>query len=52
MGSDLDPQQQAQAAMKEAVVADGVERQRWLRIAQAWLELARMRPEPTGSQLS
>lgn len=36
--------------MKEAVDADGFERQRWIQIAQAWLELARMRPEPNGSE--
>ncbi|MCK1480588.1 hypothetical protein IVB27_39135 [Bradyrhizobium sp. 197] len=52
MGSDFDPQQQAQAAIQEAVVVGGFERQRWLRIAQAWLELARTRLEPAGSQSS
>ncbi|MHC2576529.1 hypothetical protein ACVI1J_001763 [Bradyrhizobium diazoefficiens] len=41
MGSDFDPQKQAEAAMKAAVNADGFERQRWIRFAQAWLELAR-----------
>jgi hypothetical protein len=46
MGNDFDPKAQAEAAMKEAVHADGPERQRWIQVAQAWLELARWRPEP------
>lgn len=29
--------------MKEAGRVDGFERQRWIRLAQAWLELARIR---------
>ena len=41
MGGDIDPQNQAEAAMKEAVNADGFQRQRWIQVAQAWLELAR-----------
>ncbi|MCK1576838.1 hypothetical protein [Bradyrhizobium sp. 174] len=44
MDNDFDPQAQAEAAMNEAVQADGLERQRWIRVAQAWLELARARP--------
>jgi hypothetical protein len=44
MDNDFDPQAQAEAAMNEAVQADGFERQRWIRVAQAWLELARARP--------
>lgn len=28
--------------MKEAVQADGFERQRWIRLAQAWLEITRI----------
>ncbi|WP_298881948.1 hypothetical protein [uncultured Bradyrhizobium sp.] len=48
MGNDFDPQARAEAAMKEAVRADGPERQRWLQLAQAWLELARGRPDPDG----
>lgn len=43
---DFDPKSQAEAAMKEAVHAEGPERQRWIQVAQAWLELARTRPEP------
>ncbi|MCK1284683.1 hypothetical protein IVB41_12220 [Bradyrhizobium sp. 44] len=43
MGNEYDPQGQAEAAMKEAVRSDGVERQRWIEVAQAWLKLARLR---------
>ncbi|MGY8684159.1 hypothetical protein Q2941_41350 [Bradyrhizobium sp. UFLA05-153] len=50
MGSDYDPRGQAEAAMKEAVHARGFERQRWIQVAQAWLELARSRPEPAASE--
>jgi hypothetical protein len=46
MGNDFDPQTQAEAAMKEAVHADGPERQRWIQVALAWIELARARSEP------
>ncbi|WP_256467106.1 MULTISPECIES: hypothetical protein [unclassified Bradyrhizobium] len=35
--------------MKEAVRADGFERQRWIQIAQAWLEIARIRPGTHGA---
>lgn len=35
--------------MKEAVRADGFERQRWIQVAQAWLELARIRPRTDGA---
>src|SRR4051794_10804153 len=44
MDNDFDPQAQAEAAMNQAVQADGFERQRWIRVAQAWLELTRARP--------
>jgi len=43
MRSDYDPQREAEDAMKQAVVTEGMERQRWLRVAQAWSELARGR---------
>ncbi|MBR1366846.1 MULTISPECIES: hypothetical protein [Bradyrhizobium] len=43
MGDEFDPKGRAEEAIKEAVLADGSERQRWLRLAQAWLELARIR---------
>jgi hypothetical protein len=48
MGSDFDPQSQAEAAIREAVHAVGPERQRLIQVAQAWLELARGRLEPDG----
>lgn len=50
MDSDHDPRRQAEAAMKLAALADGFERQRWIQIAQAWLELARTSPEPNRSR--
>lgn len=49
MGDDFDPKDRAEEAVKEAVLADGSERQRWLRLAQAWLELARIRCHPGGA---
>jgi hypothetical protein len=48
MGSDYDPQAQAEAAIREAVHAIGPERQRLIQVAQAWFELARGRLEPGG----
>jgi len=50
MDSDHDPRRQAEAAMKLAALADGFERQRWIQIAQAWLELARTSSEPNRSR--
>lgn len=47
MDIDFDPHRQAEVAMKEAANADGFERQRRIAIAQAWLELARLRLPPT-----
>ncbi|WP_234685297.1 hypothetical protein [Bradyrhizobium monzae] len=44
MDNEFDPQRQAEAAMKEAVRADGAERQRLIQIAQAWLEVAHPGP--------
>lgn len=43
MESDYDPEGEAEAAMKMAVMAIGPERQRLIRLAMAWHELARMR---------
>lgn len=43
MGSDYDPEREAAAAMKLAVAATGLERQRLVSLAIAWQELARMR---------
>ncbi|WGD51436.1 hypothetical protein QA641_39315 [Bradyrhizobium sp. CB1650] len=51
MDSDYDPQQEAEAAMKLAVAADGAERQRLIGLAMAWQELARIRPQrPPGGE--
>lgn len=41
MDGDYDPEREA--AMKMAVAAVGPERQRWIGLAMAWQELARMR---------
>jgi hypothetical protein len=38
MDSHYDPECEAEAAMKLAVTADGLERQRWIRLALAWRE--------------
>ncbi|QQO22659.1 hypothetical protein JJB98_23410 [Bradyrhizobium diazoefficiens] len=46
MDGDYDPEREAEAAMKMAVAAVGSERQRWVGLATAWQELARMRPPP------
>ncbi|QQO20632.1 hypothetical protein JJB98_12290 [Bradyrhizobium diazoefficiens] len=43
MDDDYDPEREAEAAMKMAVRAVGPERQRWIGLAMAWQELARMR---------
>lgn len=43
MDRGFDPEHRAEEALREAVLTDGSERQRWLQLAQAWLELARMR---------
>jgi hypothetical protein len=42
--SDYDPESEANAAMKLAVAANGLERQKWLNLAMAWRELACGRP--------
>jgi hypothetical protein len=39
--SEYDPESEADAAMKLAVAAHGLERQKWLNLAVAWRELAR-----------
>ena len=44
MDTDYDPEREAEAAMKLAAAANGLERQRWIGLAMAWQELARMRP--------
>jgi hypothetical protein len=40
---DYNPQREAEAAMKLAIATDGVDRQRLIRLAMAWRELARDR---------
>jgi hypothetical protein len=40
---ELDWQKRAEAAMKLAVAADGLERLKWVRLAQAWQDLGRDR---------
>lgn len=47
MQDEYDAQREAEMAMRRAVATDGLERQRWLRVAQAWSELAR-----TGSSFN
>ncbi|MEK9284710.1 hypothetical protein MTR72_34705 [Bradyrhizobium sp. ISRA442] len=43
MDIEYDPGREAIAAMKTASEADGAERQRWIGVATAWQEIARMR---------
>jgi hypothetical protein len=47
MEKDYVPRREAEAAMKQALLADGLERQRWIQIAQAWLTCAR---SPDGAK--
>ncbi|KQT13718.1 hypothetical protein ASG57_33735 [Bradyrhizobium sp. Leaf396] len=52
MDIEYDPEREAQAAMTQAAATHGIERQRWIQVAQAWLELARPQqdarsPEPS-----
>jgi len=51
MGNQYDPEREAEAALKLAAAADGLERQRWIRLALAWQEMARARP-PLGTNRS
>ncbi|WP_271672225.1 hypothetical protein [Bradyrhizobium sp. CCBAU 51627] len=53
MDIEYDPEREAVAAMKLAAEADGAERQRWIILALAWQEIARVpgpslagKPEP------
>lgn len=51
MDSGYDPEREAKAAMKLAAATAGLERQRLIRLAMAWQELARMRaPSRTGAE--
>jgi hypothetical protein len=46
MGNEYDPRRLAEAAMKQALASEGFERQRLIRFAQAWHEIARERERP------
>lgn len=48
MGSDYDPEREAEEAMRLALAAAGLERQRWISLAMAWQELACMRTASTS----
>lgn len=48
MGNDDQAESEAIAAMKLAMAADGLERQRLISLAMAWQELARMRAPSTS----
>jgi hypothetical protein len=51
MDSDYDPEREAEAAVRLAAATDGLERQRWIGLATAWQELARMRaPSRPGAE--
>ena len=46
---EFDWQKRADAAMKMAIGATGLERIKWVRLAQAWYDLGRDRIEKSGS---
>ncbi|WP_271618236.1 hypothetical protein [Bradyrhizobium sp. CCBAU 51745] len=46
MDIEYDPEREAVAAMKLAAEADGTERQRWIILALAWQQIARI-PAPS-----
>ncbi|GGI34453.1 hypothetical protein [Bradyrhizobium guangdongense] len=46
MDIEYDPEREAVAAMKLAAEADGAERQRWIMLALAWQQIARI-PGPS-----
>jgi len=48
MDTEYDPEREAMAAMTQAAATHGIERQRWILLAQAWLELARPHPDPSS----
>ncbi len=51
MISDLDPRLEAQAAMRQALVAtDALDRAKWLRVAMAWQALANDRERSTADE--
>ena len=49
MDSEYDPEREAMAAIEFAAATHGADRQRWIGIARAWLELARP-PAPSRHQ--
>jgi hypothetical protein len=53
METEYDPESEAEAAMKLAIAADGLERQKWIGLAMAWRALARGRParQPHGTNV-
>jgi hypothetical protein len=46
MDTEYDPEHEAVVAMQHAAAAHGAERQRWIELAQTWLEVARTRAAP------
>ncbi len=46
MSNEYDPRRLAETAMKQALESEGFERQRLIRFAQAWHEIARERERP------
>jgi len=50
MDSEYDPEREAMAAIEFAAATHGADRQRWIGIAQAWLELARP-PGPSRTNM-
>jgi hypothetical protein len=43
MSNEYDPEGEAKAAMKRAAASEGADRERFIRLALAWLRLARER---------
>jgi hypothetical protein len=43
MSNEYDPEGEAEAAMKRAAASEGADRERFIRLALAWLRLARAR---------
>ncbi|MHC4047539.1 hypothetical protein [Bradyrhizobium sp. 23AC] len=50
MDIEYDPEREAVAAMKLAADADGAERQRWIILALAWQEIARVPGPPLAAK--
>ncbi|MCP3469931.1 hypothetical protein NLM33_06260 [Bradyrhizobium sp. CCGUVB1N3] len=45
MSTEYDPESEAEALMKRAAASEGADRQRLIRLALAWHQLARQRRE-------